>query len=256
MTEEMHRGGQLQGKAILITGCMGTLGRSAARMFLERGASVLGCDRHPAEQSGEVLALNDQYGADRWAYRQADVTDEEQVRELVDAAERRFGRLDGAYHTVYTAGWKPALEMSLAEWDDAIRGTLTSAFLVNKHVLPLMIRSGGGSIVNTSSILGQIVSPGCLAYGAAKAGLNQMTRVIAADYAKDGIRANVLVPGDFDTRERAAAQTESQREAMRSCTWLGRSGSAEEINEVAAFLLSDAASYVTGTLYQADGGFH
>jgi len=246
----------LQDKVILITGCLGTLGRSAVGIFLERGATIYGCDRAPAERFPEMVRLTERYGEHRLKIKQADMCDEEEVKSVVADAERCFGRLDGTYHNVYASGWKPVVEMSLEEWNDAIRGTLTSTFLLNKYAIPLLIRSGGGSIVNTSSILGRIVSNGCLAYGAAKAGVDQMTRVVAADYAKFGIRANVLVPGDFDTKEAIDRQSEAQRNAIRDRAWQGRSGSAEEINEVAAFLLSDASSYVTGASYRVDGGFH
>lgn len=246
----------LHNKVVLITGCLGALGRSAVSMFLQKGAVLIGCDLHPLDQFPDIERLQWEYGEQRFVYRQADMCDEEQVIAVIAEAERRFGRLDGTYHNVYTNVWKPALELSLEEWEATIRGTLTSTFLVCKHALPLMIRSGGGSIVNTSSILGQIVSPECLAYGTAKAGVNQFTRVLAADYARHGIRANVLVPGDFRSDEALARQSDKEKEAMRRNAWLGRSGRADEINEVAAFLLSDASSYVTGSLYAADGGYH
>ncbi|CAK4852117.1 unnamed protein product [Aphanomyces euteiches] len=200
--------------------------------------------------------ISAEYGNGRFVFYQADLCDENQVKAIMAEIELCFGRLNCTYHNVYTNVWKPALELTLQEWENTIRGTLTSTFLINKYAIPLLIRSGGGSIVNTSSILGQIPRQGCLAYGAAKAGLNQLTRILAADYSKFGIRANVLVPGDFKSEEALAAQSEEEKEAMRQCSWIGRSGNANEINEVAAFLLSDAAAYVTGALYTVDGGFH
>jgi NAD(P)-dependent dehydrogenase (short-subunit alcohol dehydrogenase family) len=225
-------------------------------MFLERGATIYGCDRASLEDYPEIVLLLERYGESRFKFSQADMCEEDEVKAVLLEVDRVFGRLDGTYHNVYTSGWKPILDMSLGEWDRSIRGTLTSAFLLCKYAIPLLIRSGGGSIVNTSSILGQIVSEECLAYGAAKAGVDQMTRVVAADYAKHGIRANVLVPGDFDAKESIGRQTEKQIAAIKRKTWLGRSGNADEVNEVAVFLLSDASSYVTGSRYQVDGGFH
>jgi len=246
----------LQNKAIWITGGLGALGRSAIAMFLGRGATVIASDRAALASFPDVERMAASYGEERFAFLQADLCREAEVASAAAEIDRRFGRLDGVYHNVYTNVWKPALELSLDEWEDSIRGTLTSTFLVCKHALPLLIRSGGGSIVNTSSILGQIVSPGCLAYGAAKAGVNQFTRVLAADYARYGIRANALVPGDFRSEEALAKQSEREKEAIRANAWLGRSGSADEVNEAAAFLLSDASSYVTGSLFPVDGGFH
>jgi len=247
---------QLQGKVIWITGALGSLGRSGIRMFLERGASVYATDLSPIERFPEIQRFAEQAGEQRFVFRQADACDEASVIETTADIERKFGRLDGLLHTVYTNVWKPALELTVAEWEDTIRGTLTSTFVVNKYAISLMIRSGGGSIVNTSSILGEIVAPGCLAYGAGKAGVNQFTRVVAADYAKRGIRANVLVPGDFSSDERLAQQSEQAKEAMKRLSWIGRSGRSDEICETAAFLLSDAASYITGALFRVDGGFH
>lgn len=246
----------LDHKVILITGGLGMLGRSAISMFLQRGATVFACDHKSAEGMADIEQLQEQYGEQRFRFMQADVCDEGMVQQLVSEVDRSYHRLDGMYHTVYTSKWKPITELPLSEWEDTIRGTLTSAFLVCKHVLPLMIRSGGGSIVNTSSILGEVVQPGCHAYGAGKAGLNHFTRVMAADYAKHGIRANVLVPGDFRSDEAMARKSEQEKESTRQCVWLGRSARADEINEMASFLLSDASSYVTGALLHVDGGFH
>jgi len=246
----------LNDKVVLITGGLGAAGRSAIRLFLAKGATVFACDREPIDRFPEAREAAEHYGRDRFAFRQADLCREDEVIAVMNEVERRFGRLDGTYHNVYTNVWKPALELSLEEWEATITGTLTSTFLVCKHAIPLLIRAGGGSIVNTSSILGQVPQLGCLAYGAAKAGVNQLTRVLAADYAQYGIRANALVPGDFKSDETLVTQSEESKDSMRRHSWLGRSGRADEINEVAAFLLSDAASYVTGALYTVDGGFH
>ncbi|MFD0715992.1 SDR family NAD(P)-dependent oxidoreductase [Paenibacillus sp. GCM10027626] len=245
----------LEEKVILITGCMGAAGSAAAAAFIEKGAIVYGCDLHPEERHPEFAQLRQRYDEDRWVYRQSDVSDEAQVSSMLADIERRFGKIDGSYHLAFKNVEQPITELSLADWDASIRGTLTSTFLVCKHVVSLMIRGNGGSIVNTSSVLGQNPSSGCYAYGAAKAGVNQFTRVLAKDYAKHGIRANVIVPGDFRSEQSLQMQTEREKEAIRHHALLGRSGSANEINEVAAFLLSDAASYVTGSLYAVDGGF-
>lgn len=246
----------LQGKVILITGALGVLGRSAIPMFLERGAIVAAADRIPLARYADIGKLMQQYGEERFFFKQSDVNDERSVIALIAAIEQLYGRLDGSYHNAYTNVWKPALELELQEWEDTIRGTMTSTFLVCKYALELMIRSGGGSIVNTSSALGSFVSPGCLAYAAAKAGVEQLTRVLAADYAQHGIRANTIVPGDFNSVEGLAHQTATEKAAIRTKTWLGRSGNADEVNELAAFLLSDAASYITGAAMPVDGGFH
>ncbi|GIP37579.1 NAD(P)-dependent oxidoreductase [Paenibacillus sp. J31TS4] len=245
----------LEEKIILITGALGQAGRSAARLFLEKGARLALCDRRPLADAPEVERLREQVGDRRFLFIEADVCTEEGAAALIARVEEHYGRLDGLYHNVYTNVWKPLLDLSLTEWEETLKGTMTSAYLVCREAVPLMIRSGGGSIVNTSSILGQVPKKGCLAYGAGKAGLNQFTRVLAVDYAASGIRANVVVPGDFKSDEVLARQSEKSRQAMREETLAGRSGRADEINEVAAFLLSDAASYVTASLYTVDGGY-
>ena len=246
----------LQKKVLLITGSLGSLGRSAVQMFLERGASLFCCDRLSVNEYPDIERLGKEYGEQRVVFHQADASEENEVIALIAALDSHYGRLDGVYHNVYTSVWKPAAELSLQEWESTIKGTMTSTFLISKYALPLMIRSGGGSIVNTSSVLGQILSPECSPYGTAKAGINHFTRAVAQDYGRYGIRANVLVPGDFNSREGLTRQSEKEKAAILRNTWMGRSGTVEEVNEVAAFLLSDASSYVTGALYNVDGGFH
>lgn len=245
----------LQGKTILVTGALGMLGRSAVPMFLKQGANVIGCDIVPLDGAPAIRAVAEEYGDSRFLFVRADVSDEEQVKSLIDTIDGKFGRLDGGYFNAYTNVWKPLLELSLEEWERTLKGTMTTAFLCCKYAIPLMIRSGGGSIVNTSSVLGHIAKSGCLGYGAGKAGLNQLTRVVAKDYAKLGIRANALLPGDFKSEEKLAAMSEATKETIGKEILLGRSGSTDEINQVAMFLLSDASSYVTGSLYTVDGGF-
>ncbi|MBP1988682.1 SDR family NAD(P)-dependent oxidoreductase [Paenibacillus eucommiae] len=246
---------QLDRKVILVTGAFGQAGQSAVGMFLEKGAFVLATDYLDMNQSPKMMELQEQYGGERLQYIKADIFEENQVQAVMAEVERHFGRLDGTYHTVYGCVEKSALELSIEEWESTLKGTLTSTFLVCKYALPIMIRSGGGSLVNMSSVLAFHPNPTSLAYGTAKAGINQFTRILAATYAKQGIRANVIVPGDFKTEENWDIMSEKTKEIIRSITLLGRSGKPSEINEMAAFLLSDAASYVTGALFTIDGGY-
>ncbi len=243
---------QLQDKVILITGALGKAGRAAIPFFLERGASVAACDIKPASEFADQEQLQKLHGNNRLLYVEGDMTDEKQVQSLMNAIKQYFGRLDGCYHNVYVSRSKLISELSLDDWETAIRGTLTSAFLVCKYAAKLMKETGGGSIVNTSSIMGgAFVRPRSAGYSAGKAALEQLTRVAAAEFARDGIRVNAVVPGDFKTVETIERLGPNY---MKDTTLIGRTGFPNEINAVAAFLLSDEASYVTGSMYPVDGG--
>jgi NAD(P)-dependent dehydrogenase (short-subunit alcohol dehydrogenase family) len=245
---------QLQDKVIVITGALGAAGHAAVKLFAEKGAFVAACDLKPESDFPELESLRDRFGDDRLFYVKADMTKEDHVQGLIESIERTWGRLDGCYNTVYVNRYQRIAEQSLEYWEDSIRGTLTSAFLVNKYAAELMMASGGGSIVNVSSVLGSIPLSKNAAYGAGKAGLEQLTRVVAVEYAEYGIRANAVVPGDFKVEQEHANASQQHIATMRQKALLGRSGFPIEINEVAAFLLSDAASYVTGSMYPVTGG--
>lgn len=243
---------QLQDKVILITGALGKAGKSAVSLFLEKGASVAACDVKAESAFEEKQDLQRRYGTDRLLYVEADVTNELQVQSFMKSIKFYFGRLDGCYHNVYVNKAKAIAEQTLEDWEANIRGTLTSTFLVCKYAAKLMKETGGGSIVNTSSIMGgELVRARNAGYSAGKAGLEQLTRVAAAEFAQDGIRVNAVVPGDFKSLETIARLGPDY---MKDTTLIGRTGTPNEINAVAAFLLSDEASYVTGSMYPVDGG--
>lgn len=245
----------LEGKVILVTGALGKIGRASVKCFLDKGAVLAICDRLELELFPDMLQLGKEYGPSRLLYIQSDANDEAQVIQLIESIRSCFGRLDGLFHTIYTQVQKAALDLTLAEWNHVLLGSLTSTFLVNKYSIQLMIQHGGGAIVNTSSVLGETGAVANLAYGTAKAGMNQFTKLIAFDYAHQGIRANVIAPGDIKTTEQITAMTEGQLGSIRNLTLMKRSGTPEEVAELAAFLLSDASSYITGTKIAIDGGY-
>lgn len=242
---------QLKDKVILITGAAGMLGLAAVHMFLERGAVVAACDARPIPQAR--MPVSDH--AQRFLYAEADMTNEFHIRNVMSMIRERFGRLDGLYHNVYINRTATIVNQDLLDWEDTIKGTLTSTFLMNKHAARQMRTNGGGAIVNTSSVLGTIPVPENAAYGASKAAVEQLTRVAAVELAPWSIRVNAIVPGDFKSEELLAGYTDRQKDAIRQKTLIGRSGFPDEVNELAAFLLSDAASYATGSLYPITGGF-
>lgn len=245
---------QLHNKVILVTGSLGVLGHAAVRLFLERGAYIVACDLKPVEDAGDPEKLQSRYGSGRLAYVQANVSREDDLEQLARFVKTTYGRLDGACHNAYTNKTRRIANQPLRDWEDTLRGTLTSSFLVSKYASRLM-GAGGGAIVLTSSVLSRVPVVENSAYGAAKAGVEQFTRVAAVEFADQGIRVNAIVPGDFKAEYALAQASGQQKEMMRRLTLTGRSGYPNEINEVAAFLLSDAASYVTGSLYPVTGGF-
>lgn len=248
------KGLSLQDKVILITGALGDGGREAVKLFLQKGALVAAADIKQLDQFPEWDSLYEQYGSKRMLYLNTDFCNEDQVKSAVEHVEEHFGRLDGSYHNVYINQALSISEMSMEDWEYSLRGTLTSAFLICKYAAQLMIKSGGGSIVNTSSILGAVPRFNNASYGAGKAGMEQLMRYAAVEYAPYGIRVNVVVPGDFKGEQLLTTMSPSHNEWMKTSSLIGRSGTPNEINEVAAFLLSEAASYVTGSVYPVNGG--
>lgn len=241
----------LQDKVIVVTGALGKIGFASVRMFLARGAKVIANDWVAAESSPRMTALQEQYGPDRLLFVQADASDGDQVASMFHQIREQFGRLDGSFHNSYTQNRKPVAVYTLEDWNQVIQGTLTSTFLICKHAILLMQDSGGGSIVNTSSVLGVQPRAGEGAYGSSKAGINFLTQVIATENAVHGIRANVIVPGDIKEPKQLSPE---KMEEMRKNILLGRSGTPDEVAELASFLLSDVSSYITGSLYNIDGG--
>ncbi|MBP1993063.1 SDR family NAD(P)-dependent oxidoreductase [Paenibacillus eucommiae] len=236
----------LQNKVIWVTGAMGLIGLASLEVFLAKGAFVFGTDIRDDKESPYIQRLRETYGGKLVLYV-SDATDEQQVKESVLKLKEEFGRIDGLFHNVYTQIWKGVRDLTLQEWEAVTNGTLTSTFLVNKYAIAAMIETGGGSIVNTSSILGKVpVKNTPAAYSSAKAAVNHLTSIIAVEYAKYGIRANTIVPGDIKNVD----------DLQDVNNLLGRSGRPEEVAELAAFLLSDSSSYMTGSLYPIDGGFN
>lgn len=247
---------QLKDKVILLTGAAGQLGQGAVRLFLERGAIVVGTDIISIDQSEKLANLQKEYGSERFYFMQSDSSEEKQVKSAFAEVKKRFGKLDGVFHNAYRQAVQPMVDLPLEEWDAAMKGSLTSTFLMNKYAVAEMIKQGhGGSIVNTSSVLSHIPKLQNAAYGAAKAGINQFTRVVALENSEHKIRANVLVPGDFKSEENLSRLDPEALKNHNNNFLLNRTGSPEDMAEMAAFLLSDAACYVTGSLMTVDGGY-
>ena len=246
----------LEGKVALITGGSTGIGQAAALVFAREGASVVGVadiNIDGLEQTAEMVRR--QQG--QVFVRQIDVTDEQQVREMVDQVVKTYGRLDCAFNNAGIDGDPAATaDCSRDVWSRVIDVNLTGVWLCMKHEIPRMLEQGGGSIVNTSSVAGHVGLAGYAAYAASKQGLLGLTRTAAIEYAKAGIRVNAICPGAIQTPmlDRLIGDREEVKQWLLAQEPVGRFGKPQEVAEAAVWLCSDAASFVTGHTMFVDGG--
>jgi NAD(P)-dependent dehydrogenase (short-subunit alcohol dehydrogenase family) len=246
----------LDTKVALVVGAANGIGRATALAFAAAGAAVACADIEDAGAKATAAELES--GGARALPVRLDVTDAASCRAAVAATVQRFDGLDvllyGAADSDRTA---TVLELNEAEWDRVIRVNLTGAFLVVKAALPSMIARGGGSVILIASQLGRVASPGRPAYCATKGALIQLAKVLAADHAAQGIRANTISPGAIETRRmlRRWKDMDEARRMMGPKHLLGRLGRPEEIARAAVYLASDASSFMTGSDLLVDGGY-
>jgi len=249
--------GRLAGKRAVITGATGGMGRAACRMFCEAGAEVFGSDLD--EPAGGALETELRGLGFAFAFRAADMSREADVAALADAVRAQWGVLDILYNNAGIILGKPLLQTTAEEFDHLHAVNTRSVFLAMKAFVPLMT-TGKGSIVNISSGGGVRALPNMSAYGSSKAGVLMLTKVAAIELAPD-IRVNAILPGLVDTAMPKAFFS-GLPEGERQAAWdsLGRSrplqraATPEEIVNLALFLASDEASYVTACDYMIDGG--
>lgn len=251
------RAGRLAGKTAIITGASSGIGEAAARLFAAEGANVvLGARR--ADRLGRIAKEIRQAGGSATVIA-GDVRDEAFAEALVASARSCYGGLDIAFNNAGFVGETgPVADMSVETFRTVIETNLTGVFLGAKHQIPAMLQRGGGSWIATSSFVGVSSGfPGMSAYAAAKAGVVGLTRNIASEHGGSGIRANALLPGGTDTEMNAARAPGADPDLqafIEGLHGLKRIAKAEEIAEAALFLASDAASFVTGSAFFADGG--
>jgi NAD(P)-dependent dehydrogenase (short-subunit alcohol dehydrogenase family) len=237
--------GRLEGKVCVITGTASGIGAESARLFGAEGARVVGVDLEPGAE-GE-LAI------------QADVTEEDQVRDMYARARDELGRIDVLFNN---AGISPpddqsVLDTSLEAWQRVQDVNLRSVFLCCKHGIPHLLEAGGGSVVNTASFvatMGSAVSQ--ISYTASKGGVLALSRELGIEFARRGVRVNALCPGPVSTPLLRELFAKDPDQAARRLVHLpiGRFAEPDEIAQAALFLASDEASYVTATTFMADGG--
>jgi NAD(P)-dependent dehydrogenase (short-subunit alcohol dehydrogenase family) len=250
--------GMLDGKAALITGAGGGIGRAAALVFAREGARLAVADLTP-EAVAETVALVNAAGGQAISYS-GDVTDAATVRAMVDGTVAAYGRIDCAFNNAGIAPYQvEASGKKTADWsedsfDRMIAVNLKSVWLCMKEEIRHMLGQGGGAIVNTGSIAGLIGLATSSAYVAAKHGVLGLTKTAALEYAETAIRVNAVCPGFIKTR--MTEDTMRRRgDAIVAQIPQKRMGDPTEIAEMVAWLCSDRASYVTGACYNVDGGW-
>jgi NAD(P)-dependent dehydrogenase (short-subunit alcohol dehydrogenase family) len=239
-------------KVALVTGAASGIGRATARLFAEEGYGVVGADRN-GDGLNETLTQ-----IEHGIAVQGDVSVWADAERMVEGARAHFGRLDAVACIAGIEIDDAVDKLAIEDWDAVVDTSLKGTYLVCRAAVPLLRTSGGGAIVTTGSVLGRVAMPGVTAYGAAKAGMEALTRAMAIDYAREGIRANCILPGLTDTPlvwdSVPAEDLEKARTVAASEVPLGRMAAPEEIGRVIVFLCSDGASFMTGTSVAVDGG--
>ena len=243
----------LEGKVTIVTGAASGIGAAAARLFHAAGAILTLVDRDEAGLRETAAAVGD--GALVCA---ADISDPAAVQAAVATTMERHGRLDCAFNNAGVDSFEWAVaELPDEEWRRVIEIDLTGVFFCMKHEIVAMRTSGGGAIVNTSSGLGLVAVANQSAYIAAKHGVLGLTKAAALEYVKEGIRVNAVCPGIIRTpmAARGIAGNPAVEEALAKIQPIGRLGEPDELANAALFLLSDAASFITGESLAVDGGY-
>jgi NAD(P)-dependent dehydrogenase (short-subunit alcohol dehydrogenase family) len=242
----------MQGKTAIITGGGSGFGRETAIKLAQRGANISVVDVSK-EQGEETVKLCKQLGTDA-IFIEADVSKVEDVKRYVSQTVERFGKIDLFFNNAGISGsGVRTLDCSEEEFDAIVNVNLKGAFYGLKYVVNEMLKTGGGSIVNTASLGGIVGMPTLGPYSATKHGIVGLTKTIAGEYGRDNIRINAIAPGTNETPMVKAFPPEAIK-AMGEAVPMGRLGQPHEVGNVVAFLLSDEASYIHGAVISIDGG--
>ncbi|MEM8615962.1 MAG: SDR family oxidoreductase [Pseudomonadota bacterium] len=251
----------LSGKIAIITGAASGIGRAGVDVFVKAGAQVVAADI----QDDRGAALEAQYGTDRVVYQNCDVTDTDALKALMQRASDAFGGLDILWNNAGHGGTPSTLEtLDLEGYDGTMDLLLKSVFAASHYAVPHMQARGGGAIVNTSSISAVCAGYAPITYSVAKKAVAHFSKLAAAELSKHKIRVNAILPGFIATsifgsslglpREQADQMAEMVAQGGAGMQPAGRIGTCEDIAQMAAFLCSDAGSFITGGEFLVDGG--
>mgnify|MGYP005806158565 CR=1 FL=1 len=254
----MLNNNQLTGLVAVITGAGGEIGSATARLMAARGASVVGVDR----DAGTMAPLSAELGAAFLAVA-GDVTDEDSVRNYVKEATDAFGTIDIFFNNAGIEGpVHPIGEFPLETFRKVVDVNMIGVFLGLKHVVPLMMAAGKGSVINTSSVAGLTGTAGICAYNATKHAVIGLTRSVAAEAAPKGVRVNSINPGPIASRMMSSLEDglgrgngAAVKDALSGMIPAGRYGTPGEVAALVAFLASEDARYIYGAVLALDGGF-
>lgn len=250
---------RLKEKVAIITGAGSGLGRAAALLFAREGAKVVVAANREKDGVETVKSIIESGG--EAIFVKVDVTTAADVEKAVKSAIEKYGKLDIMFNNAGTPGpGKLIADITEEEWNRVLSINLTGVFLGTKYAIPEMLKGGGGVIINISSVAALSPRRYTGAYAAAKAAVIQLTKVTALEYARKNIRVNCILPGPIDTpfftkvADGDPEKIAAFKEKVRNEVPLGRFAQPEEIAQVALFLASDEASYITGAAFVADGG--
>lgn len=248
---------RLQGKVAIVTGSTGGIGTGIARLYAAEGAKVVICGRR--EEKGMVVVNQILAEGGEASYHYMDVTEPESIERLCADTAEKYGKIDVLVNNAAGVGLKDGRvdELTLEMWDHIFKTDLDSVFYAIKCVLPYMQKNeNGGSIINTGSMASCGGDLGSTAYACAKAGINMLTQYTALQYGKQNIRCNCVRPGLIVTPDNEARVPQALKDIFMSNIMVNRYGCPEDIGHLCVYLASDESGYVTGQIFNVDGGLN